>query len=342
MKVFRVLALCWISLGGLPASGQNLQIMIPTNLGDPMDYYHVYAFAVAWSDAEEVAYVSSWENIGIGRRFTPDELDSMREGMARNWQDYLAGAGISPRGLNTEVIGWFEQDDRGSMREDKIAFLKNRLGYRVVLDVKASESFRLKVFPFATLPKSGVQTHTHAFQIEQDGLEMRGTVDFNAQMLFFGYPYLKASYTALTIEAISYADDDGGLETYFDEDSNKRTEEFITFPYVVSSGGYHLEADFDVRLPSAFDRGDVTLMDLSRNIFMFEVKDLTPVADTYADEEVDAYFREYQHEQLHDSQIWEAARLDDHNIDPVRLRGISPSIVREIRQRIDEYRRQLE
>lgn len=300
-------------------------------------------FAVTWSDEEAVAYVSHETSFGWEHSPTAEEFSTRRKGLRRNWEDYLLEQGINPAGAQTEVVGWFDDaDESKSKREQKLSFLRDRLHYRIVEESDIEGGFRDDFHYFKTLPKAGVQTHRHIFQFEQDGLELRGTVIFNAQFHFFGYPYLKASYANLSIDAVSYRDGGGSLETYFDEDSNARTRRFIVFPYVVSSGGHHLEADFDVRLPSAFDNGDVSLEDLSRNTFMFEVKDLTPVADTYADEEVDAYFRDYQHERLHDSQIWEAARLDDHIVDPVRLRRVSPSIIREIRQRIDEYRQQVD
>jgi hypothetical protein len=303
-----------------------------------MTFY--YGFAVAWSDERKVAFVSP---IGGGGVAEADEaLQAVwRHHNEKRWQAVLVEEGVEPKGFESEFVGWYQNDDAVRKREERIRFFRDRLGYEVHSEVGTQGRYSVELTGFKeTPPPTGLESHTHHFQFTQFGLEVRGTVTFNAQFQFFGYPYLKANYSLLSIDAVTLPSDDPSTRTYFDETTNSETRGFIQFPYRVVSGGHHLKADFDIRLPSMFRHGNLDTIDLPGKGFTISIDRLTTLADTYDDDAVDEFFRNYQHPELFDADIWEASTLDPEVTDPVRLRSISQTILREIYDALEAFRKE--
>lgn len=319
-----------------------LHIVLPDlSYFDPETESHSF-FLVSWSDAAGAAYVSRTHSVDKVPNASDVELNGDRRRVIQQWQDTLVKErGRTMNDFQTEFVGWFaDRDEAGAKREARLEFLKERLRYQVEehSDWSPWVTMSTKPLPEAT----GVHSYTHHFVLEQDGLELSGRVTFNVQFLFFGYPYLKANYRPLVIDAVTYDSGDSMMASYFDEQTNQETRRFITFPYTVSSGGYHLAATFMVRLPWVSDDGETLINNgVGGRYFAIETDQLTPLADTYDDEAIDTYFRNYEHPVLHDSVIWEAAILQARSsVKPVYLKKISESITRDIRMKLDAYRKE--
>ncbi len=323
-----VLTLLVLATGLRPAAAAD-----PIKAGE--EFAFSYGFAVAWSDARQRAVLSEVFALPVKAGDDPYAAGERHRRLQQAWGDQLA----DKRWTQSEIVGWFDSRAAAEkQRAQRLGFLRERLRYAVEERYAGLASN----VPPAAGEAPPTFRHTIDFSLTQDGLHISGQLTCRAQFVFFGYPYLKAEYGPVVIEDVYWQD--------FSRDRLSRDEirEAIPLPVVIESGGQHLEVTFNVVTPAPSILNDVEReMGLvtdpvaqwtDRRAFTFPVERLTPVTDSYDNEAVDAFFRELELANVHDSAVWEASWLN--KIVPFELEHISENIVRDLVARMDAYAKQ--
>ena len=207
-------------------------------------------------------------------------------------------------------------------RKNIIEALRNS-GYEVIVIDDDSES---------TFKPITTETYFTNLKIDDD-LYIDGTVVIKSKFVFFGYPHIVAEYQNLKITGIRYKGD------AFSLNSNKANK-FISLPYQPKSKP-HIDADFWVWTPKILN--PKPLRKEHYKIFNYPIKRLVSITDNFDNDEVDAYFKGFQHQQKSDSYFWEKSILQHPKQDvmgelfPIKITKLNGAFVLDIKNKLEKY-----
>lgn len=167
-------------------------------------------------------------------------------------------------------------------------------------------------------------TKTLNFVVDQDNIEVRGTVEVSTEFAYKGYPYLKVKYSDLKIESFRYKG-----ELY---DTYNWNKEILKMPFYPDTRSYYIETEIHINMAvKGFDGSPITTgQNWGQNAYL-EAK-VYPVTDTYSNDKIDSYFKELSSDKYSDEDFWLKSYIEG-----IRITGISPNIIRQMTQIIDTH-----
>ncbi|WP_421807124.1 hypothetical protein [Flagellimonas sp.] len=222
-------------------------------------------------------------------------------------------------------VNRFDNKQRAKDRRNQIISDRKADGYEVIIINDDSES---------TAKPIRTETYFTNLKIDDD-LYIDGTVVVKSKFVFFGYPHIVAEYQNLKITGIRYKGD------AFSLNSNKANK-FISLPYQPNSNP-HIDADFWVWTPKIINPKPTRKEHYK--IFNYPIKRLVSITDNFDNDEVDAYFNGFKHQEKSDSFFWEKSLLQNpkqspmatYDLAPIKITSLKGAFVLNIKNKLDKY-----
>lgn len=163
------------------------------------------------------------------------------------------------------------------------------------------------------------------FDIDQEGMSIKGSLSVALQFTFFGYPYLKAQYSDLVIDELIYDNE------VYNANTNR---DIISMPFRPEKGGYPVKMSINVVIPvEANNSKGFEIRHMLPAQFFTITDNIYTISDTYSNDKIDQYFKDFDSPKYHDSHFWENSTLG--NITPITVQSMTSSIPRQMTMIID-------
>lgn len=163
------------------------------------------------------------------------------------------------------------------------------------------------------------------FDIDQDGMSIKGSLNVSVQFIFFGYPYLKAQYADLVIDELIYDNE------VYNANTNR---DIISMPFRPEKGGYPIKMSINFVIPvEANNSKGFEIRHMLPAQFFTITDNIYTISDTYSNDKIDQYFKDFNSPKYHDSHFWENSTLG--NISPITVQSMTSSIPRQMTMIID-------